>query len=75
MLGSRAEGDTGIDCHSCGNPYIDVGLIHKYPGLIAPIVCAKGMAATYKDAASGTPDVMTCSVVYRYHYQYKTKTR
>ena len=72
MFGSRAEGGNGIDCHPCGKPCIYAGYIHKYPGLKAPIVCAKGKAATYKDSASGTPDVMTCSVVYRYQNQYKT---
>ena len=34
--------------------------------LLSAIVCANGMAATYKYSASGSPDVMTCSVVYRY---------
>ena len=48
MLGAELKEDTGIDCHPCGNPYINVGCIHKYPGLITPIVCAKETAATYK---------------------------
>jgi hypothetical protein len=74
MLGAELKEDTGIDCHPCGNPYINVGCIHKYPGLITPIVCAKETAATYKCSASGTPDVMACFVVCRYQLKYRTIT-
>ena len=73
MLGAELKEIPALTAIPCGNPYINVGYIHKYPGLMAPIVCAKEIAATYKSSASGVPDVMTCSVVYRYRSQYRTK--
>lgn len=72
MFGSRVEVVSALTANPARNHAYMLVIFHKYPGLKAPIVCAKGKAATYKDSASGTPDVMTCSVVYRYQNQYKT---
>ena len=68
LVGSRAEVKKvpALTAIPAGILSKAVDLFISIRALLSAIVCANGMAATYKYSVSGSPDVMTCSVVYRY---------